>query len=92
VYVDGYTVFAPLDIAFNRLPNWLITSLQTDQKLRQAFVLNHFVKIDVPISQMENEDLVPNARPGKNWIRINVYHADTQYVNYIHHILSHNLF
>lgn len=78
--LEGYTIFAPVDIAFKRLPEWFVSSLESDEKLRQAFVLNHLVKEDIALRDLKNEYLILNDRPGPNRIRVNVYFDDFESV------------
>lgn len=80
IFSGNYTLFVPLDVSFHRLPAWLLSSLDTDEKLRQAFILNHFVKKDVPLSSMGNEFLILNDRPGRHRIRTNIYFENTESV------------
>ncbi|CAG7693746.1 unnamed protein product [Allacma fusca] len=76
---NNYTFFAPVDPAFHRLPTWFMTMLQQDRKLLRAFILQHYLKIDVPLDTVANEFMILNARPGGNRLRFNVYHAPNEY-------------
>jgi len=74
-----YTFFAPVDTAFEKLPDWVMQSLNDDIKLLRTFILNHFVKDVVSLSNIGNEYRIMNARPGGHRLRINIYHQDTDY-------------
>lgn len=82
VFLSGnYTLFLPSDAAFRRLPRWFRDSLEVDKKLKKALLLNHLVKEDLPLSVLENEELVLSARPGGNRLRVNIYQIDNTYVS-----------
>ena len=79
--IANYTFLAPADPAFLRLPAWFMQSLRSDRALLIAFVMNHFIKIEVPLESLGNEFLVTNARGSE--LRINVYNDETDYVSFI---------
>ena len=79
--LDNYTFFGPVDQAFLRLPEWFLESLNSDMKLLRAFILQHYIKIDLPLETIGNEFLILNARPGGNRLRFNVYFPENSYVS-----------
>lgn len=81
LHTGNYTLFLPSDAAFRRLPRWFRDSLEVDKKLKKALLLNHLVKEDLPLSVLENEELVLSARPGGNRLRINIFEPENTYVS-----------
>ena len=70
-----------MDPAFEKLPAWFLQSLRDDIKLLRAFIMNHFIKIEVLLESLGNEFLIMNARSGGNRLRINVYNQESDYVS-----------
>ncbi len=90
----NYTFFAPVDPAFEKLPAWFLQSLRDDIKLLRAFIMNHFIKIEVLLESLGNEFLIMNARSGGNRLRINVYNQESDYVSHLEaksFSFSHNM-
>jgi transforming growth factor-beta-induced protein len=66
-----FTVFAPTDAAFNRLPQATLDALKADPSALADILKYHVVPGSVASTDLRNEEMVPTANGKK--IRVNLY-------------------
>jgi len=69
-----FTIFAPTDDAFAKLPKDVMDKLKKDMEMLSNVLLYHVVNKDVYSSQLSNEMLAPSMYTGQE-IRINIYNG-----------------